>query len=141
MRADAEAVLRSDPELYRRYVEGGYKLPEQRDPRITALGRFLRKSSLDELPQIWNVLKGEMTLVGPRPIVPEEIEKYAPYESLFLAVRPGLTGHWQVSGRSEIAYPDRAFLDLDYVGSHSLLNDLSIILRTVPAVLRRKGAH
>lgn len=141
MRADAEEVLRSDPALHRTYVDHGYKLPEETDPRITGLGRFLRKTSLDELPQLWNVLKGDMTLVGPRPIVPEEIEKYEPYAELFLSVRPGLTGQWQVSGRSAVPYPARAFLDLNYVGNNSVIDDMSIMLRTVPAVFRRKGAY
>ena len=80
-------------------------------------------------------------MVGPRPIVPAEIEKYQPYSELFLTVRPGVTGHWQVSGRSEVQYPQRAFMDLDYIGNNSLLGDLGIIARTVPTVLRRRGAH
>lgn len=139
MRTDAEELLRSDPELYRRYVANNYKLSEAEDPRVTRLGRFLRRSSLDELPQLWNVLRGDMTIVGPRPIVPDEIEMYEPYADMFLSTRPGVTGHWQVSGRSEVQYPERAFMDLDYIGQHSLSADLSIMARTVPVVLRRKG--
>ena len=119
----------------------GYKLPEDEDPRISRLGRFLRKTSLDELPQLWNVVRGEMSIVGPRPIVPAELENYAPYADLFLTTRPGLTGRWQGSGRSDIQYPERAFMDLDYVGLNSLLSDISIMLRTVPSVLLRRGAH
>jgi exopolysaccharide biosynthesis polyprenyl glycosylphosphotransferase len=141
MRTDAEEVLRLNPLLYRRYIENDFKLPEDDDPRISLLGRFLRKTSLDELPQLWNVLRGDMTLVGPRPIVPAEIEKYEPYADLFLSVRPGITGHWQVSGRSDVQYPDRAFMDLDYICSRSVVSDLGIMFRTVPAVLRRKGAY
>ena len=141
MRVDAEAVLRADPALYRRYVEGDFKLPEGEDPRISPLGRFLRRSSLDELPQLFNVLRGEMSMVGPRPIVPAELRQYEPYGEMFLAVRPGVTGLWQVSGRSDIRYPERAFLDLDYIGGSSLGSDLSILLRTLPAVLLRRGAH
>jgi len=141
MRVDAEELLRSDPELRRRYVENDYKLPEAEDPRVSRIGRFLRRSSLDELPQLWNVLRGDMTLVGPRPIVPDEIEKYRPFEDFFLSVRPGVTGHWQVEGRSDVQYPDRAYLDLDYAGSYSVLGDLAILLRTVPAVVRRRGAY
>jgi exopolysaccharide biosynthesis polyprenyl glycosylphosphotransferase len=140
MKIDAERLLRADPDLYRRYVANDYKLPEHEDPRVTRLGSLLRRSSIDELPQLWNVVRGDMTLVGPRPIVPDEIREYEPYADLFLSVRPGLTGHWQISGRSLISYPERAFLDLDYVARHSLRADLSIIVRTVPAVLRRKGA-
>lgn len=141
MRADAEDVLRRDPVLFARYVAAGYKLPEAEDPRVSALGRFLRKSSLDELPQLWNVLRGDMSLVGPRPIVPAEIQNYEPYAELFLTVRPGLTGFWQVSGRSKVGYPERAFLDLDYIANHTLAMDLAILLRTVPVVLLRRGAY
>ncbi len=141
MRVDAERYLREDAKLYKRYVDNDFKLPEDEDPRISPLGRFLRKSSLDELPQLLNVLRGDMSLVGPRPIVPDEIQHYQPYADLFLAIRPGVTGRWQVSGRSNVRYPERAFMDLDYVGNNSLLDDISIILRTVPAVLARRGAH
>ncbi len=141
MRVDAEEALRRDPALYKRYVDNDFKLPEDEDPRISPLGRFLRKSSLDELPQLVNVLRGEMSMVGPRPIVPAEIEHYRPYTALFLSVRPGITGLWQVSGRSDVRYPERAFMDLDYIGNNSVLTDMSILVRTVPAVLARKGAH
>ncbi len=141
MRVDAEEVLRRDPALYARYVANDYKLPEDEDPRVSPLGRFLRKSSLDELPQLFNVLRGELSMVGPRPIVPDELQHYDPYADVLLAVRPGVTGLWQVSGRSDIRYPERAFLDLDYIGNNNVLTDLGILLRTVPAVLLRKGAH
>lgn len=141
MRVDAERLLQSDAVLHQRYIDNDFKLPEDEDPRISGLGRFLRKSSLDELPQLYNVLRGNMSLVGPRPIVPDEIQHYEPYAELFLAVRPGVTGRWQVSGRSDVRYPERAFMDLDYIGNNSVLEDLAIILRTIPAVLARKGAH
>jgi exopolysaccharide production protein ExoY len=141
MRVNAEALLRADEALYQRYVANDFKLPEQEDPRVSKLGLFLRKSSLDELPQLWNVLVGEMSLVGPRPIVPAEIDHYRPYADLFLSVRPGVTGYWQVSGRSNVRYPERAFLDLDYIAHHRLTDDLSILFKTLPAVLLRKGAH
>jgi exopolysaccharide biosynthesis polyprenyl glycosylphosphotransferase len=141
MRPEAVEILESDPELYARYVANDYKLADDEDPRISPLGRFLRRSSLDELPQLWNVLKGDMTLVGPRPIVPDELAKYEPYGDLLLSVKPGLTGHWQVSGRSGVQYPDRAFMDFDYVGNQAIGSDLSILARTVPAVLRGRGAH
>jgi exopolysaccharide biosynthesis polyprenyl glycosylphosphotransferase len=140
MRLEAEAALRRDSELYEKYVKNDFKLPEDVDPRILPLGKFLRKSSLDELPQLWNVLKGDMSLVGPRPIVPEEIGQYGTYGKLLLSVRPGLTGRWQVSGRNNIQYPQRAYLELDYASSHSVLSDLSILRDTVPAVVRAKGA-
>jgi lipopolysaccharide/colanic/teichoic acid biosynthesis glycosyltransferase len=141
MRVDAERLLRADGALYRRYVENDYKLPEAEDPRISPLGRFLRKTSLDELPQLWNVIKGDMALVGPRPIVPAEREKYEPYVDLLLAVRPGLTGLWQVNGRSAVRYPARAFMDFDYVAARSLRGDLALLARTGPSVLMGRGAH
>ncbi len=141
MRVDAEHALRADTRLYRRYIENDYKLPESEDPRISPLGRFLRKTSLDELPQLWNVLRGDMALVGPRPIVPAERENYEPYVDLLLAVRPGLTGLWQVNGRSTVRYPARAFLDLDYVAARTLRGDLALLARTGPSVLLGKGAH
>jgi exopolysaccharide production protein ExoY len=142
MHRDAEEILKSDPELYRTYVESNYKLPKGRDPRITFIGRILRELSLDEIPQLLNVLKGEMSLVGPRPVVPAEIDKYGEYASLLLSVQPGLTGQWQVSGRSDIAdYARRVRLDMEYIRDQSVARDLQILFRTVPAVLSREGAH
>jgi exopolysaccharide biosynthesis polyprenyl glycosylphosphotransferase len=141
MRTDAEQVLLDDLDLYARYVANNYKLADSEDPRITRIGAFLRKTSLDELPQLVNVLRGDMTLVGPRPIVPSELEMYAPYHDLLLSVRPGLTGQWQINGRSEIPYPQRAHMDLDYVSGHSVGEDLSIMVRTLPSVVRRTGAR
>jgi lipopolysaccharide/colanic/teichoic acid biosynthesis glycosyltransferase len=141
MRKDAEEILAGNEELNRRHQENGFKLPESEDPRISAFGAFLRKSSLDELPQLFNVLKGDMSLVGPRPIVVPELEHYGEGASTFLAVRPGVTGQWQINGRSEVGYPQRALLDIDYIREWSLGSDLDILVRTVPAVIRRKGAH
>jgi exopolysaccharide production protein ExoY len=142
MVTNAEEVLKRTPELYQRYLDNNYKLPEGEDPRITRVGRFLRKTSLDELPQLLNVLQGDMSLVGPRPVVPPEVENYADYATLFLSAKPGMTGHWQVSGRSEIKeYSRRVELDLEYIRDQSLSKDLEILLRTVPAVLMRRGAH
>jgi exopolysaccharide production protein ExoY len=141
MYADAEQRLRSDPALYADYVQNDYKLPPERDNRITPIGRFLRKTSLDELPQLWNVLKGDMSLVGPRPIVPEELEHYRQESPLFLSLRPGMTGAWQVGGRSAVAYPERSGIELEYIQGWSLMSDLGILARTVPAVARGLGAH
>lgn len=141
MRVDAELVLRRTPGAYARYVANGYKLPEGEDPRITRVGRFLRRTSLDELPQLFNVVRGEMSLVGPRPIVPEEVSVYGPHAADFLSALPGITGRWQVSGRSKVGYPERAGIELDYVYQWSLAEDVRILLRTLPAVLRREGAH
>lgn len=137
---NAEQTLAASPEIYQRYVASNYKLPEDEDPRITPLGRFLRRTSLDELPQLWNVVHGEMSLVGPRPIVPEELAEYGDYGRLLLRVKPGLTGLWQVSGRSRIGYPERARMDLRYLGERTLGRDLQILLRTLPAVISRRGA-
>jgi exopolysaccharide biosynthesis polyprenyl glycosylphosphotransferase len=141
MHIDAEEILRKDRKLWDRYVASDYKLPEKEDPRVSRLGRFLRRTSLDELPQFWNVLRGEMSLVGPRPITSEQLEQYAPYTDLLLSVKPGLTGRWQVSGRSSIKGADRTYIDLDYIGENSVLSDLAIVARTVPEVFKRTGAH
>lgn len=109
------------------------------DPRITRLGAFLRSTSLDELPQIWNVLRGEMSLVGPRPITQDELANYRGYEWCYLSVKPGITGLWQVSGRNDVSYAERVQMDVEYLRSRSLMLDLSLILKTVGAVLRRTG--
>ena len=109
------------------------------DPRITRFGRFLRKSSLDELPQILNVLMGEMSIVGPRPVVRDELELYGFNRSAYLSMRPGITGLWQVSGRNDVSYDNRVGFDREYSVSYSLLRDLTIILKTIRVVLLRNG--
>jgi exopolysaccharide production protein ExoY len=106
-----------------------------RDPRVTRLGYLLRKSSLDELPQLVNILRGDMSCVGPRPIALGELERYGPHAREYLRMRPGLTGLWQTSGRSKLSYQDRVALDVHYANNRTLLLDISIILKTVPAVL------
>ncbi|XYD06966.1 sugar transferase [Methylobacterium sp. NMS12] len=111
------------------------------DPRVTAIGYVLRKTSLDELPQLWNVLRGEMSLVGPRPIVPAEVARYGRAFPTCFAVPPGVTGLWQVSGRSDTTYAERVALDLDYATRWTLHRDLAIMLRTVPAVLAQRGSR
>lgn len=136
---NAETVLESNPGLLARYREN-FKLDES-DPRLTPVGRALRKTSLDELPQLFNVLKGEMSLVGPRPLVPEEIRKYySGLEWKLLAVKPGITGYWQSHGRSGIAYPERIDFELYYIDNFSLWLDAKIILNTVRAVVIGHGA-
>jgi len=135
MREDAEQILASDPELKRLYRENHYKLPDNLDPRVTRFGRFLRRTSLDELPQLFNVLLGEMSLVGPRPVVEEELEHYCGSERLLLSVRPGMTGAWAVNGRHHVGYPARAELELRYVRSWSIGRDLVIMAGTVSAVM------
>ena len=109
------------------------------DPRITRLGNFLRKSSLDELPQLWNILKGEMSIVGPRPVTKDELKFYGERVSYYVKMRPGLTGPWQVSGRNDLAYHERVALDVDYARHCNVVMDVKVILATVKAVLKRTG--
>jgi undecaprenyl-phosphate galactose phosphotransferase len=139
---DADDVLKklldSDPSA-RAEWDRDFKLKD--DPRITSVGLFLRKTSLDELPQLWNVLKGEMSLVGPRPIVEEELERYGDQVDYYLKIRPGITGLWQISGRSNTGYEDRVALDGWYVRNWSLWYDLVILVKTVYVVLRGEGAY
>jgi lipopolysaccharide/colanic/teichoic acid biosynthesis glycosyltransferase len=111
------------------------------DPRITAFGRFLRRTSLDEFPQLINVLKGDMSLVGPRPCLPYEWELYEDWQKARLSVTPGLTGLWQVTGRSNVSFPDMVVLDLYYVSNWSFWWDLKLIFQTIPVILLGKGAH
>lgn len=111
------------------------------DPRVTTIGRFLRRWSLDEVPQVFNVLRGDMSLIGPRPIVKAETYHYKHLLSFYLAATPGLSGLWQVSGRSDLDYAERSRLDASYVRNWSLTADLKILLRTIPAVLGRVGAR
>lgn len=133
-----EHLLQTDPAARAEWM-ATQKL--ENDPRITPIGDFLRKSSLDELPQLLNIFKGQMSVVGPRPIVEGEIEKYGEFFSYYSSVRPGLTGLWQVSGRSETTYETRVALDVAYVKARSFFMDIKIILMTFPAVLRRAGAR
>lgn len=119
--------------------EKNFKL--KNDPRVTPIGRFLRKTSLDELPQLINVLKGEMSLVGPRPIIKDEVAKYGDFYDYFTAVKPGITGLWQVSGRNDINYEERVQLDVWYVRNWSIQLDLEILIKTVLVVLMRKGSY
>ena len=144
MVADAEGgldtLLSSNPEL-RNEFDDMFKL--RRDPRITRFGRLLRRSGLDELPQLFAVLTGAMSLVGPRPIVSRETKYYGQYLPLMQSVRPGLTGLWQVSGRNDIAYPRRVALDVQYVLTQTLWSDLKMLLKTVALAFRpaRRGSY
>lgn len=135
-----QEILLTNPQL-RQEWEQSFKL--KRDPRITPIGSFLRKTSLDELPQFWNVLKGDLSVVGPRPVIKEEIDKYFGVKAYkILSIRPGLTGPWQVSGRSDISsYEKRIQLDEHYIDTHSFLGDLKLIAKTIPAMLFSKGAY
>ena len=138
MVVDADAVLAANPTL-REAFEMGYKLKS--DPRVTRVGAFLRKTSLDELPQLINVLRGEMSLVGPRMIAPDEAVLYGKWRLNLLTVKPGITGPWQVHGRNDIPYGERVRLSMHYIRNYSIWLDLEILLRTIPAVLKARGAY
>ena len=143
MHPDAEKrlqdILNSDPNL-RLEWNTHYKL--KHDPRITWIGKFLRKTSLDELPQFLNVLKGDLSVVGPRPVTEEELhQEVGPHASRFLAIRPGITGPWQVSGRNDTTYHQRICFDIHYIRHRSFLWDLYLILRTIPAMISTRGAY
>lgn len=120
---------------------GGVIFKMRKDPRVTPVGRFIRRFSIDELPQLINVLKGDMSLVGPRPPLPNEVREYTLEERKRLHVKPGITGLWQVKGRSDIPFQEQVQLDLQYMRSQGLKNDLIILLKTIPAVLSGKGAY
>jgi len=138
MRVDADAYLEQHPELAEELRRTG-KL--KNDPRITRLGRFLRITSLDELPQLFNVLLGQMSLVGPRMISPVELEKFGKWRHNLLTVKPGITGLWQVSGRSDLSYEDRVRLDMHYIRNYTIWLDMRLLFNTVGVVLRGKGAY
>ncbi|MHB1416957.1 MAG: sugar transferase [Chloroflexota bacterium] len=138
MVTDADALLAADESL-RKAFEEGYKL--RVDPRVTTLGRILRRTSLDEIPQLFNVLRGEMSLVGPRMIAPEEAFRYGKWRLNLLTVKPGITGPWQVHGRSDIPYEERVRLSMQYIRNYSIWLDLEILLRTVRVVWHAEGAY
>lgn len=133
-----QQLLENDP-VARAEWEATFKL--KNDPRITRVGRFLRKTSLDELPQLYNVLRGEMSLVGPRPIVEDEKKYYGDRLGHYLSVSPGITGLWQISGRNDTTYEERVALDCAYVQNWSLKTDIVILLKTLNVLLTRKGAY
>lgn len=143
MYADADArlheLLAQDPEL-RQEWEATRKL--KKDPRVTPFGKLLRKSSLDEIPQFWNVLKGDLSVVGPRPVQKDEIERYFGEKAVkILKMRPGITGNWQVHGRSDTCYQRRICLDEEYIDNHSLYWDLKLIAKTIPCLILMRGAY
>jgi lipopolysaccharide/colanic/teichoic acid biosynthesis glycosyltransferase len=138
MRVDADEVLKNDPSL-RREFEVNFKL--KNDPRVTPLGTMLRKTSLDELPQLWNVLTGQMSLVGPRMITSAELQKFGDAGWIFRSFKPGITGYWQVQGRQEVSYNQRIEMDLFYVSHWSLFLDFRILIKTPIRVLRGAGAY
>lgn len=122
-------------------MSGGVIFKMKNDPRIIPIGRFIRKASIDELPQLWNVLKGDMSLVGPRPALPSEVNQYSLQDRRRLEVIPGITCIWQVSGRSDIPFPQQVQLDVQYIQSQSVWLDIKLLLQTIPAVLLSRGAY
>ena len=132
-----ELIEKFTPEQMKEYKEN-YKLTA--DPRITKVGGFLRKTSLDELPQLINIIKGELSIIGPRPVVQEELEKYGPNAQKFLSVTPGLTGYWAANGRSSTTYEERMEMELYYVDNMSLCLDLKVFFKTFGAVIKKEGA-
>jgi lipopolysaccharide/colanic/teichoic acid biosynthesis glycosyltransferase len=138
MYVDAEERLARDGEL-RREFEQNFKLKD--DPRVTRMGRVLRKASLDELPQLFNVLWGQMSLVGPRMITSEERARYGKWRMNLSTVKPGITGLWQVSGRSDVSYEQRVMLDMHYIRNFSIWFDLHLLWQTIPAVVKGHGAY
>lgn len=139
MFSNAEEMKKNFTEEQKREYAETFKLKD--DPRITKVGNFIRKTSLDELPQLFNILKGDMTIVGPRPIVTDELDFYGEYEDYYKAVKPGLTGLWQVSGRSDTTYDERVALDMEYVTTRNTFKDLYIIFMTAVKVLKREGSY
>lgn len=138
---NADKVLKTNPDLYQKYIENDFKLPEGEDPRITKIGSFLRKTSLDEIPQFLNIFMGQMSLVGPRPIIEKELKEYRGiYRKMFLSVKPGALGLWQASGRSNIGYPERCDIELEYVRNASLWFDTVIFFKCVISILKQDGA-
>ena len=135
---DAEAIKDSLEHLNE---ADGAAFKIRQDPRITRVGKFVRRSSLDEFPQLWNVLKGDMSIVGPRPQIPGEVENYEPAHRVRLLVKPGLTCLWQISGRNDVDFSEWMRLDREYVENRTLALDVSILLRTLPAVVNRTGAY
>ena len=138
MYVDGDQILAQYPGLQAK-LAAEHKLKD--DPRVTHLGRFLRRFSLDELPQLFNVLRGQMSLIGPRIISPEELADYGQWEMNLLTVKPGLTGLWQISGRSNLSYEERVRLDMHYIRNYSIWLDIFIIWRTIPTILKGRGAY
>lgn len=138
MVSNSEEIFKNFTEEQKKEFEKNFKLDD--DPRITKIGGFLRKTSLDELPQLLNIIKGDMSVVGPRPIVRAEVEKYGVCADKLFSVKPGLTGFWQANGRSDTTYEERVQMDMYYIDNRSFLLDIRIILKTVISVIRKEGA-
>lgn len=141
MMVNADQKLKANPTLYKKYVENSYKLPADEDPRITKFGHFIRKSSIDELPQFINILKGDMALVGPRPVVKDELKEYGNQVDKLLSMTPGAMGWWQASGRSNIEYPERCDVELYYIDHASLGFDIKIVFLNIVSIFKHTGAY
>lgn len=141
MAENAQEILKKDPKLYQKYIENSYKLLPEEDPRMTRLGRFIRRHSIDEIPQFINILKGDMSFIGPRPVIAEELLQYGERAPKFLSVKPGATGWWQVSGRSEVGYPERCDVELYYVDNFSLKLDIKIFFLELKRIITRDAAY
>lgn len=137
---NADQVLKSNPKLYKKYIANSFKLPEGEDPRVTKIGAFIRKTSLDEIPQFVNVLMGQMSLVGPRPIVEKEEVEYGTRLKKLLSVKPGALGLWQASGRANIGYPERCDIELEYVDNASYWYDVKVFFACCISILKKDGA-
>ncbi len=136
---NAEEAMKNFTEEQKKEFAENFKL--ENDPRVTRVGKILRKTSLDELPQIINILKGEMSIIGPRPVVKSELEKYGSNQDKFLSVAPGLTGNWAANGRSDVSYEERMALELDYIENRNLILDMKIFFKTILSVLKGRGAR
>lgn len=137
----ADEILHKDHKLYEKYLNNNYKLEPDEDPRITKLGAWLRRTSIDEIPQFINTFKGDMSIIGPRPIVKEELAEYGDRVDKFLSVKPGAMGLWQASGRSNIGYPERCDMELSYVDRASYWFDCEIMFKNVISIFKHTGAY
>lgn len=136
---NAEDLIKEFTEEQQKEFRECYKL--EHDPRVTKIGKFLRKTSLDELPQVLNILKGDLSIIGPRPVIEEELEKYGKNREKFISVKPGLTGYWAANGRSDTTYAERVQMELYYIDNMSLKLDIQVFFKTIIAVIRKEGAR
>lgn len=139
MIVNADYKLKKNEQLYKKYIENNYKLEPDDDPRITKIGLFLRRTSIDEIPQFINVMKGDMSVVGPRPVVEEELCEYD--EKKLLSVKPGVMGLWQANGRSNVGYPERANIEMEYIKNASSWFDMKVMIKNIIIVIKKDGAY